>query len=507
MLYRPCHDRLWDTWLVHDAGLWHLFYIRISRDHPGLWNGISLATSSDLVHFSEQGPILDKTEIATWLGTGMVTRAGTRWIMNYSEELPGEPPIQGVGFAESSTLTAGWKRISNVRFEPDPRFYESAAFLGFLTANALNARRGASGTVGMAESDDAVHWRALPPPLPPGMFTNCEVVEHCAFGRRHYLTFCTNTGAGIRFDPHALGGSGGTHYVVADAIEGPYHPPCGDSLLQGTRRDDNVFALTVGRPVPDGAGGWLYSHHWASPNQSPSGWWGPVKRLVERGPWQLGLDWWKGNECLKGTVLGDGVTPLTLHPVPPFFRVPVVRWEAQGEDLRILDEGGCGAAVWCLPGMDNHGVGGAPTDLRDGRLLECGVRISHGAALGVWFGTVPVPGLRQGPAASIGPRPEDFRLGVLLNAEHGRVEFLKLMRCLGPSLVVQQHLGSVPWPIVRGVTHRLRVLVRREFIEAYVDDRYAHGVVIGEGFDTSRVGFVGDRAEGRIARPTLWRME
>ena len=67
MLYRPCHDRLWDTWLVHDAGLWHLFYIRISRDHPGLWNGISLATSSDLVHFSEQGPILDKTEIATWV--------------------------------------------------------------------------------------------------------------------------------------------------------------------------------------------------------------------------------------------------------------------------------------------------------------------------------------------------------------------------------------------------------------------------------------------------------
>lgn len=107
----------------------------------------------------------------------------------------------------------------------------------------------------------------------------------------------------------------------------------------------------------------------------------------------------------------------------------------------------------------------------------------------------------------MGPRDTDWRLAVLLDAQRGRVEFIRLMRSLGPSLVVQRHLGWVPWPVTRGVTHRLRVLVRGECIEAYVDDRFAHGVVIPEGFDTQRCGFAVDRADGAIRAPVLWSME
>lgn len=532
MLYRPAAARLWDTWLVHDKGLWHLFHIRISAGHNGLWNGISVATSPDLVHFTEAGPVLEKVAESNWLGTGSVTRVGDRWVMNFSEEQTGEPKAQVIRFAESRDLTRGWTRIPGVQSEADPRWYESVhapiaepsprwdsisatevpgrsggRFVGFLTANAVHAKRGASGTVGMCESDDAVHWRALPPPLAPGLFTNCEVVEHCAFGDRHYLVFCTNTGAGIRHDPLALGGSGGTHFVVGDAVEGPYRLPPGDSMLQGTRQDDNVFALIVGRPVPDGDGGWLYSHHWASPNDAPSGWWGPMKRLVERRAWQLGLDWWPGNERLKGEVLGRGVARGTLVPMKPFFQVPVAAWEERDGEAVVRDDGGCAAADWLLPGLDNTATTESPGDLRDGRIWECGVRLDDGAALGLWFGTTPMPGLKQGPAAGMGPQPGDWRLAVLLNAQAQRLEFVRLMRSLGPSLVVQRHLGGVPWPVARGVTHRLRVLVRRECIEAYVDDHYAHGVVIAEGFDTSRCGFVTDRASGVFRQPALWRMQ
>jgi hypothetical protein len=529
MLYRPASARLWDTWLVHHDGLWHLFHIRISDGHKGLWNGVSVATSPDLVHFTEVGPVLEKVSDSTWLGTGMVLHVDGRWVMNFSEEQPGSPAAQVIRFAQSRELTRGWTRIPNVQFEPDPRWYESVhapvaepsprwdsigvshvpgrrggEYLGFFTANALQAKRGASGTVGLCESHDAVHWRALPPPLAPGLFSNCEVVEHCAFGQRHYLLFCTNSGAGIRHDPQADGGSGGTHYVVSDAIEGPYRLPPSDSMLQGTRQDDNVFALIVGRPVPDGAGGWLYSHHWASPNQAPNGSWGPMKRLVERGPWQLGLDWWPGNEQLKGEQIASGVADVTLAAQAPFFQLPVAAWHAHDGDVVVHDDGGCAAADWKLSGQENPQVPSG--DLGNGRVFECGLRIDEGSALGVWVGTTPIPGLQQGPAAGMGPRPSDWRLAVLLNADRQRVEFVKLMRSLGPSLVVQKHLGSVPWPVARGVSHQLRVLVRGECMEAYVDDRYAHGVVVGEGFDTSRCGFVTDRASGRFGKPVLWRM-
>ncbi|HEY8666106.1 MAG TPA: hypothetical protein VIL86_05555, partial [Tepidisphaeraceae bacterium] len=45
-------------------------------------------------------------------------------------------------------------------------------YVAFLTANGREAQRGASGVLGVAESNDAIHWRALRPASGAGIFPN-----------------------------------------------------------------------------------------------------------------------------------------------------------------------------------------------------------------------------------------------------------------------------------------------------------------------------------------------
>lgn len=517
MLYQPTADRLWDTWIVRNGDLYHLFYIRISDGHAGLWNGVSLATSTDLIHWREVGPVLEKSAEAAWLGTGMIIHAGGRWLMNYSEEIDHRQVIR---FAESDDLRK-WRKLE-ADFPQDPRWYESnpaqsaetaprwdslgivhlperrgAPWLGVFTANARDARRGASGVLGLAESDDGLHWRALPPACAPGLMTHFEVPEIVSFGGRWYATFATNTVGGTRFDERANGNSGGTYYLVADQPEGPYVLPATDPLLQGTRGDRNVFALMVGRMLDDGAGGHLFYHQWGTPRRGPNGRVGPVKRLIEVAPWQLALVWWEGNEGLRGARLASGAAGVEADP--PIGALPVVRWTAADDDVIVEDEGGCGAATWTIPD-------GGSGVLGSGRILETGVRIARGHLLGVWIGTEPTDAVEVRPMGSLAPNPDDCRLAIGLNAARGQVEFLRLMRGIGASLVVQECLAAIPWPVVRGVTHRLRVLWRGDCLEAYVDDRWVHGLVIPEGLSHRRLGLVSDRANGLLAGPEIWAM-
>jgi len=528
MIFTPTEERLWDTWMVEHEGVFHLFYLRISKNGKR-WDGISVATSTDLIHFEEAGPVIEKLPERNWLGTGSVTRVGPKWIMNFSEEIPGSPHEQVINFAESDHLTHGWKRMDDVLFRADPRYYEHVnmpiaertprwdsigvahfpdrdgpPFLGYFTADALHAKRGAPGCVGLAESDDAVHWRCLPPALAPGLFSNCEVVEHCQFGPRHYLMFASNTAAGFRHDKRSPCHSGGTYYVIGDAPEGPFVPPPTDPLLQGSRSGRNIFELYVGRPFRHTDGTLLFSHHWASRNRPPSGSWGPAKTLIEIEPWRLGLGWWPGNENLKAESIAEGVTPDTLSPMDPLGELPVCRFSADDGDVRAEEDGGCWAADWRL--TPEQAEPSAANGRSAGRVLEVGIRVDRGVALGPWFGTMPIDGWVDGPVPGMGPRGRDFRLAVLLNAAHQRIEFVRLMHSIGTSLIVQEHVESIGWTIARGITHQMRSLVRSEFIEVYLDNRYVSGASIAEGFDTTRVGFVSDRANGVFRTPRLWRM-
>mgnify|MGYP002336299801 CR=1 FL=1 len=236
MLYRPARELMWDSWLVSAGDTFYLYYIRISetRDpnspEPSLgegWNGISMARSTDLLHWEEMGPVLEKHRDAAWLGTGMIHRANGDYILNFSEERP--VGYQVVSFARSADLV-NWERLSDAYdVRPDGRAYQreqsesvdplprwdslgvveptnsEAEYTAFICANARDTLPGHCGTLGLLTSTDGLHWVQQPPVVAPGLFPSYEVPEHIGFGDRHYVLFCTNSTAAPRFDPRATG--------------------------------------------------------------------------------------------------------------------------------------------------------------------------------------------------------------------------------------------------------------------------------------------------------------
>jgi len=108
MFYKAQHEEtgnMWDVWLYHHERTYFLYYlanagVRVGRGLP--WNNVSLATSPDGVHWTEQGPILKKSEGATWMGTGSTWKSSTfeedgTFYMNFSEEIGARQNIYFAG--------------------------------------------------------------------------------------------------------------------------------------------------------------------------------------------------------------------------------------------------------------------------------------------------------------------------------------------------------------------------------------------------------------------------
>ncbi len=514
MLYRPEREQMWDTWLVAHEGVFYLFYIRISDSRskaaprPSLgegWNGISVARSTDLLHWEELGPVLEMHPEAAWLGTGMIHQVGGDFIMNFSEERP--VGYQVISFARSTDLLH-WERLpESFDLRPDTRFYQREQsesvdplprwdslgivpkqpddpdFLAFVCANARGTLPGECGTLGFLTSADGLHWEQQPPVVEPGLYSSYEVPEYIRFGDRHYVLFCTNSTAAPRFDPGATGPHSGTYYVVSDQARGPYVPPPGDWLLIGQRDTNRLFSTYVGRPFQTGGETLLY-HQWTA--AYPTAYWGPPKRLVERGAYQLGLDYWPGCEKLKGELLSDRSLPGSVTPLKPAGRVPVIEWQVEDEVVQAQNQGGLHGIEW------NVRMGApstSPTDLRDGRILEAEVRIREGRSLGIWFG-----------------REEAAWLAIFLNSASGAVEIGNLIWTMHGASLVFEPDERKDWPIARGAKHHLRVLARKNFVEVYLDDRFVHAYVSPKPIDPDQVGFCAELASGEIMKPRLWAM-
>ena len=98
---------MWDTWLYYHEGKHYLFYLHNSRADVR-WDGMSVAVSTDGVHFDDHGPIIHKADDAVWMGTGMVWRVGEKFMLNFSEE---RADLQEIFFAESDDLLH-WQRLA-----------------------------------------------------------------------------------------------------------------------------------------------------------------------------------------------------------------------------------------------------------------------------------------------------------------------------------------------------------------------------------------------------------
>ena len=249
MLFHPESDLLWDTWLIEHDGMFYLFYIRLPRsggpDPATLtmgagWDAINLATSADLLHWTEYGTVLEKDPAAVWLGTGMIHRSGDTFVMNYSEERPAGRQV--ICFATSTDLMHWDKLPGDADLRPDGAVYQADAarsadplprwdsigiiapaaaggdYYGVLAADLADPPLpGQCAVLGLVSSADGITgWRPLPPATAPGLFPSYEVPEHAEICGRHYVLFSTNTTAGARFVPGDPLSQGGTYYVVSD---------------------------------------------------------------------------------------------------------------------------------------------------------------------------------------------------------------------------------------------------------------------------------------------------
>jgi len=511
MLFTAQGEKLWDTWLVEKDGIFHLFYIRIgplagSGPAPRLgegWDGVSLATSTDLLHWEQHGPVLEKHPEAAWLGTGMIHVADNRYVMNFSEERPAGEQV--VSFAVSDDLIS-WRRLpEEYDLRPDPTWYQRRPeesvdplprwdslsvippnddhdrYLAMICANAVGTVPGQCGTLGLLSSADGITWDAHEPVVAPGLFPSYEVPEHVQFGGRHYAIFSTNSTAAPRFDERTVHPHSGTYYVVADQAEGPYRLPPGDPMLLGQRMLGPMFGTYVGRPFRTSDGEQLLYHQWTA--AYPVGWWGPPKRLLEVADFELGLAYWPGCESLKSELLMGDATP-QLVALPAAGRVPVIEFAGDDNGVEVTNRGGASGVELMLSPTSP----GSP--LGDGRIVEAEVRVDAGRSLGLW----------------IGHRDDEAMTVIALNAAWQTVEIGVSAYHKDSASVSFEVVEVMPWKVPRGARSSLRLMYRTQFIDVYLDDALVTSFVDRSVLDTGRLGIYAELADGRVEAIKVWAM-
>ena len=318
MIYRPSKAAfMWDTWLYYHEGKHYLFYIQKSRpDVP--WDSIGVAISEDGVHFEEHGPVIHKAEDAAKLGTGMVWRAGGRFMTNFAEER--HKGYENF-FAESDDLLH-WRRLPDEEYvlRIDERWYANSppfaklrwdglwvmprddgpGFIGFLTAVSRDGPPGLRGTIGCVLSDDGRHFRAAPPAVEPGVWSDrvppMGAVEK--IGEHYYalLGVHPEMPLGARHTPWLLDGEGGMYVLMSEKQAGPYRLLPDNPPLLGSRP---IHYAYFGRFYRFG-GEVLLNHHAVTRKPGHDGCFAPLKTVHHDAAGLLSLHWWSGNEALKG---------------------------------------------------------------------------------------------------------------------------------------------------------------------------------------------------------------
>jgi hypothetical protein len=287
----PATGKMWDTWLYWHAGVYYLYYLANVSDK---WDNISLATSTDGIHWREHGPVLVKPPAAIWMGTGTTWKSPNfasdgKFFMNYSLSQSG----QRILMAESTDLVHWTPLGSETTTRPDPRWYTSSdddtarwdciftaprdegGLWGWWTA-CPTAHAG----IGFGWSADGVHWKSLPPPVfePPLEANLCEHGGVARVGDRYY---------------HMVGVNGNMTTYVADRVHGPLRRAGINPVLLGNEGAWHTY-FTRFFHTPDGL---LVNHH--SIGRDGMVHFGLLKRAVIDAAGALRLGWWDGYDQLK----------------------------------------------------------------------------------------------------------------------------------------------------------------------------------------------------------------
>lgn len=486
MFYRPAKvAKIWDTWLFYHEGVHYLYALHNSTAESP-WDGISLATSKDGVHFTEVGPILSKREDAKWMGTGSVWPAGDKFVLNFSEF---HNDIQAIFLATSDDLIH-WQRLGDeYRSDPDARWYddgkyppgrwdciwalarEEGGYWGYITAfpwrrsaehpDALPYR-----SVGMMESPDGLCWRAVAPPtiewgtvVPPGDDRNAEVGAIAKVKGRYYLQIGSNGHAGDAV---------GMYILRSKDPKGPFSPDVEAYRLLGTKGHTHTYFSRFYQ-TPDGL---LVNHH--SISRGGTVWLAPLKRAVVDKEGHMRLYYWQGNELVK-----DEKVQIDLGGAGKVCRYrggAEGSWRAEGTFLQAREEGG---ALVLL---------GNEFDLANGIVLEGRIQMKPVASGKGGVGLYIEQDAQQGTAIVLGTNGRT-EIGLL---KHG------------------EEMGF--WPddsldvgVKGGKEYRFRLLLRQFLLEFYLDDRLVQCYSMPEKV-TGRIGLVVEGGEATFKDLAGWSM-
>ncbi|MCC8180905.1 MAG: family 43 glycosylhydrolase [Planctomycetes bacterium] len=248
----------WDFWLARDRDTWHLFMLQADKavGDPALrhWHAsIGHAVSTDLRNWNYLGTALAPNEkpgfddSTTW--TGCTFRHNDEWLMFYTGNAKAsDNKIQRIGVATSPDLMNWTRSPQNPLIDNLPAPYENRHYPDrwhdrslrdpdvnpdpsrggwrmFFSARTADQPGDSAGCIGQAWSDDLLRWEVLPPAVAPGMAGELEVPQLLHIGDYWYLLFCT---AGSRFGATfaaanpGIAAQTGTHYFIADSIDGPW---------------------------------------------------------------------------------------------------------------------------------------------------------------------------------------------------------------------------------------------------------------------------------------------
>ncbi len=243
---------VWDFWLAPRFAAsepFHCYFLQAPRSlpNPEMRHDrarIGHATSTNLTDWNYHGTILPLGEPGEWddstQWTASVTRFDGRSYLFYTGRSKSDPiNVQRIGVALSDNLHDWTKSLENPVLQAASPWYEAPAkdrinrsdcrdpwivrfddrWLMYYTASAAGEPPDRHGVVGLATSDDLIHWMPEPPVATPGVFGEIEVPQVFPLGERWAMLFCTAKHAEI--DGHRASWNG-THYFLADSPHGPF---------------------------------------------------------------------------------------------------------------------------------------------------------------------------------------------------------------------------------------------------------------------------------------------
>lgn len=257
-LYQPPGMWIWDNWFAREGDTWHAYYLQCPAcgGPPGDWswrpllNSVGHATSTDLVHWTDRGPVVTPL-LGSWLerlATGSVTRTGREWAMLFTAG----GPQAGVALAVSPDLNR-WTKVGDgpvLPFAPaypgtwegrpvtwrgnaDPYIFPEPLdgwFYLVLNSRLEGAPQNQSGCLTLSRSRDLHAWEPVAVLTAPGWFERLETPQLWRHGERWYLYF----GGAHDHDipatwtavaPAKLRDARRVNCLfIADRLEGPYRP-------------------------------------------------------------------------------------------------------------------------------------------------------------------------------------------------------------------------------------------------------------------------------------------